>query len=152
MPIEYAQMMSTAHRMLDGELYIDDSSGRKIKRWKHPDKALENVLYKATHVNHPSAIWVRESKANYEFMYEMWSELCKEFRRRFNNDHLSETKLIDILAYAPDSLQDKGITHFPQCMPEKYHNNDPVQAYRDFYKYDKTFAKYYSKYPERYYS
>ena len=33
MIIEYAQMLSTAHRMLDGEQYTDSSSGRRIQRW-----------------------------------------------------------------------------------------------------------------------
>ena len=56
MIIEYSQLMSTAHRVIDGEEYIDNSSGRKIKRWKLSD-IREDVLYKATHINHPSAIW-----------------------------------------------------------------------------------------------
>ncbi len=34
MAIEYAQLMSTAHRVLDGSLYQDKTSnGRNIKRW-----------------------------------------------------------------------------------------------------------------------
>ena len=38
MIIEYAQLMSTAHRMLDGEHYIDASSGRRIQRWSLKEK------------------------------------------------------------------------------------------------------------------
>ena len=35
MIIEYAQMLSTAHRMLDGEAYYGLSkNGRKIQRWR----------------------------------------------------------------------------------------------------------------------
>ena len=35
MIIEYAQIMSTAHRVLDGEEYYGRTkNGRKIKRWK----------------------------------------------------------------------------------------------------------------------
>ena len=34
MIIEYAQMLSTAHRMIDGEQYYDLSkNGRRIARW-----------------------------------------------------------------------------------------------------------------------
>ena len=58
MIVEYAQLLSTAHRVLDGEMYIDNSSGRKIKRWKHPDADFDSNLYKACFVNHPSAVWV----------------------------------------------------------------------------------------------
>ena len=38
MIIEYAQLMSTAHRYCDGEEYIDKTAnGRKIKRWRLND-------------------------------------------------------------------------------------------------------------------
>ena len=53
MPIEYAQLMSTAHRMLDGEMYIDrTANNRRIKRWRLNDER-ESVLYKASHINQP---------------------------------------------------------------------------------------------------
>ena len=48
MIIEYAQLMSTAHRVLDGQPYIDKTAnGRSIKRWRLSD-GLENVLMKAS--------------------------------------------------------------------------------------------------------
>ena len=38
MIIEYAQLMSTAHRILDGQEYIDKTAnGRNIKRWRLDD-------------------------------------------------------------------------------------------------------------------
>jgi hypothetical protein len=41
MIIEYAQLMSTAHRMIDGTEYNDLSiNGRRIKRWRHPELML----------------------------------------------------------------------------------------------------------------
>jgi hypothetical protein len=64
MIIEYAQLMSTAHRMIDGTEYNDLSvNGRRIKRWRHPE--LDDVLMKASHVHHPSNVWVRQSDSNY---------------------------------------------------------------------------------------
>ena len=72
MPIEYAQLMSTAHRMLDGHMYIGrTANGRRIKRWKLQDER-DDILYKASHVNHPSAVWVRESIENYFQMYKIY--------------------------------------------------------------------------------
>ena len=45
---QYAQMLSTAHRMLDGTEYISQTlGGRRIKRWKHPNSNMEGVLYKS---------------------------------------------------------------------------------------------------------
>ena len=45
MIVEYAQLMSTAHRLLDGAQYIDKSkNNRNIKRWKLDDER-EQKLY-----------------------------------------------------------------------------------------------------------
>jgi hypothetical protein len=45
MIIEYAQLMSTAHRVLDGdEYYGKTANGRRIKRWRMTDLKYENGL------------------------------------------------------------------------------------------------------------
>ena len=83
MIIEYAQLMSTAHRILDGNMYFDlTANGRKIKRWKLDDYR-EPILYKASHINHPSAIWVREDLSHYQWLWNLASELCQEYRHRY---------------------------------------------------------------------
>jgi len=42
MIIETAQLLSTAHRMLDGEQYTDrTANGRRIKRWLHSNSNME---------------------------------------------------------------------------------------------------------------
>ena len=56
MVIEYAQLLSTAHRVLDGQQYWDKTkNGRRIKRYRMFNKYLDTNLYLAAHVNHPSA-------------------------------------------------------------------------------------------------
>ena len=76
MVIEYAQLMSTAHRVLDGDLYEDrTAAGRRIKRWLHPNAQMENTLYKASHINHPDGIWTRNSDANYRYLYNLWAQV-----------------------------------------------------------------------------
>ena len=76
MLIEYAQLMSTAHRMLDGVKYIAKSkTGRKVTRYRLENKNEEAIVYKACHYNHPSAVWVRASAYNYYWLYAMWSHL-----------------------------------------------------------------------------
>ena len=86
MIIEYSQLMSTAHRFLDGVEYIDASSGRRIKRWRLDDER-EQSLMKASHINHPSAIWCRENKENYKWLYDMWVCLCDEYTYRYGKVH-----------------------------------------------------------------
>jgi hypothetical protein len=73
MIIEYAQLLSTAHRVLDGfEGYGSSKSGnRQVKIWTIHDSR-DEILYKATHVNHPSNIWTRSSVKNYHYMFQLW--------------------------------------------------------------------------------
>ena len=70
MIVEYAQLMSTAHRVLDGKQYEGRTRlNRRIKRWLHPDEEMEKILYKASHIKHPSGIWCRSTTANYKWLY-----------------------------------------------------------------------------------
>ena len=134
MIIEYAQMLSTAHRMLDGSEYISQKlTGRRLKRWKHPNSNMEAVLYKASHINHPSAQWVRESAIQYQFMYDMFVALCDEYTYRYGKIHITDTKLRDILKEPPQFIEDNGFVDPPQCMLEEYKCDDTVQAYRNYY-------------------
>ena len=60
MCVEYAQLLSTAHRLLDGKEFVGKSkTGRNVKRWKHPMDFMDKNLMLACHTKHPSAIWCR---------------------------------------------------------------------------------------------
>ena len=51
MIVEYAQLMSTAHRLLDGEPYeTKNKRGHKLTRWRFSDDR-EHKLYLAAHYN-----------------------------------------------------------------------------------------------------
>jgi hypothetical protein len=69
MILETAQLLSTAHRLLDGTESIDTSSGRKKRVYTLPDER-DAVLYSATHANHPSAVWARQSVENYNWLVD----------------------------------------------------------------------------------
>jgi len=144
MIIEYAQLMSTAHRVLDGEEYYGQTkNGRKIKRWKLSSN-LENVLYKASHVNHPSGIWVRQSRGNYFWLYELWKELNKEFMYRYDHDksHESFRKLEDALYMPPMNIPDGTWTEPTPAMPDDVKDNCSLTAYRNYYiEYKQHLAK-----------
>jgi len=134
MIIEYAQLMSTAHRMLDGtEYYGKTKNGRKIKRWEHPKPYMENALYKASHVNHPSAIWCRANHENYNWLYNMWLELCYEYTHRYGKTHLCETKLRDVLCQLPENIPTGKFTQPTPAMPDIYKREDSIMAYRNYY-------------------
>lgn len=141
MILETAQLLSTAHRLLDGKESIERINNRNYKRWILNDDR-DSVIYKSTHINHPSAKWVRLNKQNYLFAYNLFVELSLEFKERFNKDHLSFVKLKDILKYTPSNLvKDSTIfsmTKEYQAMPLEYKNIDPIVAYRNYYKKTKN--------------
>ena len=137
MVLESAQLLSTCHRTVDGEHYIDASSGRKLQKWRMADSKLDNIIYKATHFNHPCSKWLRESKANYDWLYQHFAALAKEYKKRYGKDHLSYTKLRKVLANAPTNLPDKGFTSPALAILDKYKVDDAVQSYRNYYEGEK---------------
>lgn len=134
MIIEYAQQLCTAHRVLDGIEYYDQSkNGRKIKRWKMENSDLESVLYKASHVNHPDNVWVRQSVDNYNYLYRMFVFLCEEYTYRYSKVHETEKKLRRILHIPPKNIPQGEFTEPPQAMPDYCKNKNVVEAYRCYY-------------------
>ena len=143
MIIEYAQLMSTAHRVLDGEQYTDKTANnRNIKRWRMKDELSEYTLYKASHVNHPSAIWVRQSKENYRWLYRMWFYLLQEYTYRYGKKHACE-KLMSALYLDPMNIPKGIFTEPTPAMPDIYKvTNDSIRSYQNYYIHDKSrFAK-----------
>lgn len=133
MILEYAQLMSTAHRLLDGVETIGLSkSGRKQKRFALPDHR-DTILYSATHANHPSAIWTRRSKQNYQWLYDMWCQLMNEYTYRYGKQHACE-KLKQALAMAPRNIPDSVFTEPTPAMPDQYKVvGDSVTSYKNYY-------------------
>jgi hypothetical protein len=67
MILESAQMLSTAHRVLDGDEYANKMG-----------------LYKLAHKNHPSTIWVRTSSENYRWLFNHYDALMQEYTYRYD--------------------------------------------------------------------
>lgn len=138
MILESAQLLSTAHRVLDGEQFIGKTkTNRNVQRWILRDER-ENVLYAATHVNHPSAVWCRESIGNYNWLVEHFFALCMEYNVRYNKTH----KCYDmgfLLQSPPLNLKNWDMTPIPSCMDAQYIiSDDPVINYRNYYKVGKA--------------
>lgn len=139
MIVESAQMLSTAHRLLDGSMDRRPSkSGKtKVKYWELPDSKLESIMYKAVHVGHPCTVWTMESKANYDWHYEHFVALCNEYRYRYGKVHKTDSLLRYILMNPPTNIPDVGLTTKPVAMgsnPECIIPNDPVTSYRNYYQ------------------
>lgn len=137
MILEYAQLLSTAHRLLDGHEYEGKSiSGRKAMRWKLEDNREEN-LYMASHMKHPSGMWCRETSGNYLWLYSLWRNLMKEYTFRYGKHHVAE-RLIPFLDNLPTNIKMGEQTPMPQCMPEQYKvPSNSIKAYHNYYIGDK---------------
>ena len=129
MILEYAQMLSTAHRELDGNV---------------PD-----ILYKSTHKNHPSTIWTRSSKQHYDWLFRLFRMLSAEYTLRYGKIHKTWGKLGKILETAPKNIVENGWSDPPQCMPDHCKKPDTIDAYRNYYLTEKaSFSTWnYSKQP-----
>jgi hypothetical protein len=134
MILEYAQLLSTAHRVLDGKetKVLSNSGKRYVSNWVLDDSS-DAVLYKVAHVSHPSNIWTRASGHHYIWLWRLWHNLCLEYTERYNKTHVSWKKLRTYLSIPPQNIQDNGFQPPPQCMPDDCKKNDTVQAYQDFY-------------------
>ena len=142
MIVESAQMLSTAHRMIDGNLYTDKTkAGRKIKRWKHPNPNMEKTLYKACHTGHPSTVWVMQSAYNYHWLYKHMMALNTEFKMRYGHilDHKTVQLLEGALMYPPKNISLNTIaTDPPPAMPDYCKiPGDSVASYKKYYIYEK---------------
>ena len=139
MTIEYCQLLSTAHRVLDGAEYYDKTkNNRKIKRWLLSDER-EVYLMKASHINHPSNIWTRECAENYDWLLEMWVNTCYEFEYRYDKKHKTLERLKYLTNRPKNIIINGSMTEMPQCMPDYCKiPNQPIAAYKNYYIKEKT--------------
>lgn len=126
MPLETAQLLCTAHHVID-------------------EPQVESGLYKPTHVNHPCAVWVRESKCNYLWTFRLFRALSLEYQFRYGKVHKSWDTLECMLRHPPVGLTNTGMTPFALCMPDEYKQTDPVQSYVDYYVAEKQDILEYTK-------
>jgi hypothetical protein len=121
MIVESAQMLSTAHQIIDGP---------------NPN------VYKTAYKNHPCTKWARESQLNYMWLLGLFVALLKEYETRFKKHHKCET-LIKHLTIMPNILKTE-FTPFALAMPDQYKTNDPVKSYRNYYLYEKKHLFYWT--------
>jgi hypothetical protein len=127
MPLETAQLLSTAH---------------------HVAGSATPEMYKLTHRNHPSAVWVRECAENYAWTYSHLFHLLNVYSERYKRTHKT-SQLLKVLSVLPSQIPrmtDKHIgtwvppmksvdvgTEVPQCMPDEFKDDKPSTAYKRYY-------------------
>jgi hypothetical protein len=136
MILEYAQLLSTAHRVLDGTLTVGlSASGRKKTSYVLMDKR-ESILYSATHLNHPSAIWCRKGIMQYRWLHNLLIELCKEYTYRYGKIHKVEREgLLWQLEQPPKNIHTDVFWSEPTpAMPDDVKvAGDSLASYHNYY-------------------
>lgn len=99
--------------------------------------------WRRSHYHHPCAVWVRASRANYEWLAVHGLELCAEYTRRYGRVHAAEDVLIWCAENVPEDLPDVDLTPFVVVIKDPtLRGADPVSSYRAYYLRDKRrFAK-----------
>ena len=129
MILEYAQLLSSTHRIVDGEM-------------------CNQKVYKATHKNHPSAKWARLNRSNYRWLYQLFIDLSHEYTYRYGREHLSYIKLAAILKHCPQLLPDGEFTQPTPAMPDHCKvPGDSLASYRYYYQTEKGHMAKWTKRP-----
>ena len=134
MILETAQLLSTAHRIFTTQQISNNSEN--------------SILYKATHKNHPSAVWARKSQKNYLWLSSLLRNLCLEYTYRYGKIHAVEQKgLLQFLSEnIPVNMPDDAFTEPPQCMPDEFkRDGNSIAAYRQYYAIGKKHLLTYKK-------
>jgi hypothetical protein len=99
-----------------------------------------NSKYAATHMEHPCSIWVRQSKKNWLWLFNLIIDLDFEYCYRFNKDSDVHHKsfLVAYELFKQVKLIPEGeFTEPPFCMPDQYKSKSIIKSYRKYYKYEK---------------
>lgn len=145
MILESAQMLSTAHRVLDGKPTKRRSRSGKseITYYAFGDRR-DDLYYSAVHIGHPCTKWTMESSTNYNWHFFHLNALSKEYHYRRGKYHKTWEKLGMLLAAPPQNISEGPRTEWAQAMDQFPNCKVPgnaVQAYRNYYHATKHFAK-----------
>lgn len=134
MILEYAQLLSTAHRVLDGNVSTRLSSTGRKQKWYSLGDSRDTALYSATHINHPSAKWARHGAQNYRWLFDLWCELLDEYTYRYGKRHAS-SRLLEHLMLLPKNINFQEPFSAPwRAMPDEFKvEGDTLQSYRNYY-------------------
>jgi hypothetical protein len=135
MVLETAQLLSTAHRVADGDPLPDER---------------ELVFYKKTHVNHPCAKWCRESVDNYWWLADHFHGLLVEYKFRYGREHKCSSMLYQLQSPPLNVKKFVGEVDFSVIVPcvadDCVIDEDVVGSYRKYYN---THKRHLLKYKNR---
>tara|TARA_Y100000034_G_scaffold132906_1_gene197013 strand:+ start:719 stop:1462 length:744 start_codon:yes stop_codon:yes gene_type:complete len=108
--VEYAQLLSTVWKF-----YAEDQpvchigTETKVEWTKRPDcKEILKRCFKPVSYDDPCALWVQDSRMNYNYLVRLFDSLCYEYQRRFSTN---------LSIPIGEVVKHKAYTHFFSAMP-----------------------------------
>lgn len=111
---------------------------------RFPRKNTDNTTqpYGIGFYNHPCTKWLGKSSKNFEWGLQLGLSLTVEYTERYSKIH-SVKKIFDWIesTYINLQFESNTFTEFALAMPDIYKVNSVVESYRNYYCYEKSFAK-----------
>jgi hypothetical protein len=100
---------------------------------------------KIKNMGHGARVWSEKSEENFKWLCELGLELCKEYQYRYkptqlDQNHYSLKGILWCQQNVPN-LPKIGLTPFYLGMPDKYHSENVVESYRNYIKFEKSYAQ-----------
>ena len=107
-----------------------------------PEKRLpltkDGTPYRGGYKHHPCSVWTGESRDNYLWLLRHAIQIGSEYMSRFDNIHAT-LFCLDACQRGACFIPKGNLTPFVQAMPDEFKNENPIIAYRKYYK-SKEFA------------
>lgn len=122
MPLETAQLLCGVHHSVKNDL---------------------SIPYKKTHVNHPSSVWARRSRDNYNYLVKLGISLCEEYKFRYGKEHGCKS----VIYWCKDNIPILSEENFTPPTPamdsdyivyDKDNKIDVLLSYRNYYNHAKS--------------
>ena len=140
MQLESVQMLCTTY-------WVDRVLGNKTKLSIEEQKLVKKIAFNLveeqkleyyrpiSNMNHPCAIWIRESLENYLYLKQLTYFMHDEWKKRYKHPATKLHKSVGVLNILPDpvNLPNIGLTEFAQAVLPKHKHKDAVTAYRNYY-------------------
>lgn len=95
-----------------------------------------DFCYKSTHLHHPLVKWVELSTGNWDYTVKLGQAILEEYYFRFEklDKHLRNKQILKHFEHTfPVHIFANPLTNFIQCFDIKYHKEDAVEGYRQYY-------------------
>lgn len=110
------QLLSTAHRLLDGNEHADNYN-----------------LFKATHTGNRCTLWVMESSENYNWLLLHTEAMCEIYTKSTGRPHGSMLRCLEGVSKLPNNIRIGETTPFARCMdkdPEASSYANTIEGYK----------------------